>query len=537
MNPTLTRIARTVAASTLALCLAMPSASAADPAPFDLTGPPLSVTVTREGKTLPIGAVPNLASGDKLQIGADLPKDQSARYLLISAFLRGATNPPPKQWIQSAETWRKKDKDKLLKLTVPEGARQLVLFLVPDTGGDFDAISDTVRGKPGEFVRATQELNQASLDRSRLDAFMAAIRAQDNTHPEYLRSVAPTLASSLSMKLNDECLDRVVRLQASCLLENRESLVLADVHSGSIAETLSGAPADLALQISSTREAGYGYYSAYIGVVRDIARIFGAFSSPQFDYLPTLALPREDHISLLLNAAPSFVKPKSVLVIALPAIEKDSPPRLRSGANGPICLSRPDAVLPVDGAPLIYSTGYAREMTLQVTPKAGDAVEVPLEARADRGGYVVGKLPRADFTAGMGMIHGLWGFQGFDGPRFDIQFSSRDPWKLADGTTHDSTTMAIGGSSAACVERVTLKGKDTPPRPLTWKATGADTLSVNLPTGGDLSDRVLKVKQYGSSEEAEVVLPVPPPPPLPSPPPAATPPVMPTITPGQAPRP
>src|SRR3546814_7993055 len=95
-----------------------------------------------------------------------------------------------------------------LWLQVPEGAKQLVLFFVPETGGASDAISDTVRGRPGEFVRAIQALNQASLDRSRLDAFMGAIQAQANTHPEYLRTLAPTLARSLSMKLNEGCLDR-----------------------------------------------------------------------------------------------------------------------------------------------------------------------------------------------------------------------------------------------------------------------------------------------------------------------------------------
>src|SRR3546814_4945374 len=56
---------------------------------------------------------------------------------------------------------------------------------------------------------------------------------------------------------------------------------LADTHTSALAETLAGAPTDLAYRISSTRQAGYGYYSPYIGVVRDIARLFGAFQSTQ----------------------------------------------------------------------------------------------------------------------------------------------------------------------------------------------------------------------------------------------------------------
>lgn len=73
-------------------------AHAADPAPFDLAGPTLLVKVTRGSQTLPIAAVPNLAAGDRLWIKADLPPNQSANYLLVAAFLRGSTNPPPADW-------------------------------------------------------------------------------------------------------------------------------------------------------------------------------------------------------------------------------------------------------------------------------------------------------------------------------------------------------------------------------------------------------------------------------------------------------
>nr|WP_240334257.1 hypothetical protein [Sphingobium estronivorans] len=483
-------MSRACGAASVALSIA--SAQAADPAPFELSGPGLRVTVTRGKVTLPIAQVPSLAEGDKLSIKADLPEDQGARFLLLSTFLRGATNPPPKDWVKAAETWKKKDKDNSLTLTVPKGARQMTLFLVPETGGAEGTIVDAVRGKPGEFIRATQELNQASLDRSRLDAFMAAIRAQENTHPEYLRSVAPALARSLSMKLNDECLSKVVELQASCLLENREQLVLADVHSSSIAETLTGAPTDLALQLSSTREAGYGFYSPYIGVVRDVAKIFGAFSSPEFDYLPTLSVRRDASASLLLNKAPSFRKPKSVLVVGMPSIEADSPPRLRSAANGPICAARPGVVLPVEGAPLIYSTAYARDMMVKLTAGTGETIDLPVEARADRGGYVVKSndpLPAAFTGAVKGHVYGFWGFERFEGPDFTLQSPGDAPWKVAG----EVPTLVVGrdnaltltGDAPACVEGVTLRQGDGAAQSLPWKVQGADQLLLSLP----LSDR------------------------------------------------
>lgn len=496
----------------LAMLSAVPT-GAAEPAPFELPGPALDILVLRGDQSLPIAQVPSLSEGDRLSIEADLPADQGARLILVSAFLRGATNPPPKDWVQFAETWKKKDKDKALVLTVPKGARQMVLFLVPDTGGAEGVLLDAVRGKPGEFIRATQDLNQASLDRSRLDAFMAGIKAQENSHPEFLRSVAPTLARSLSMKLNEDCLSKVVEMQAACLLDNRETLVLADVHSSSIAETLTGAPTDLALQLSATREAGYGYYSAYIGVVRDIARIFGAFSSPQFNYLPTLSVRKSDGISLLLNSAPSFQKPKSVMVVAMPSIEADSPPRLRPGRNAPICAARAGTVLPVEGAPLIFSTNYARDVKLTLKADTGETVELPVAARADRGGYVLAgsDLPPAFKGTVKGHLYGRWGFDRFEGPDFMLQMPDGGAWSV-DG---DTAALVVGrdnglvlkGGAPACVETVTMRHGDGNPQAVDFKVQARDALALTVP----LADRKpgalnIDVKYQGIAQPSTIAL-------------------------------
>lgn len=488
---------------------------AAEPAPFDLPGPGLHVTVQRDGATLPIDAVPALAAGDLLSIQADLPSDQGTKFLLISAFLRGATNPPPKDWIRTVETWTRKDRDKPFSLKVPEGAKQLVLFFVPETGGASDAISDTVRGRPGEFVRATQALNQASLDRSRLDAFMVAIQTQGNTHPEYLRTLAPTLARSLSVKLNEGCLDRVIARQASCLLENRESLVLADMHSSSLAETLAGAPTDLALQLSTTREAGYGYYTPYIGIARDVARIFGAFSNPQFNYLPTLSMRRGENVSLLLNAAPSFQKPKSVLVVAMPAIEADHPPQLRSLQEEPICASRKAVVLPVDGSPLIYSTSYARKMSIKIALATGKTIDLPVEARADQGGYVLkkdGVMPAGLSGPVRATLHGFWGFKPFQGPEFALQFPGGDPWRPAESTPLTpgrDNTLSLRGGAPACVASISVSQGQSKPKALSWEVREDQTLSLNVPVASaDAGDLVLQIKEHGVAEPVTLPLPV-----------------------------
>src|ERR1700730_13099439 len=81
-----------------AALLAWPALTRADSTAFDLKG-------TRNGKPLPISDVPNLQAGDRIWIHPDFPEDQSARYLLIVAFLRGSTNPPPENWFTRAESW------------------------------------------------------------------------------------------------------------------------------------------------------------------------------------------------------------------------------------------------------------------------------------------------------------------------------------------------------------------------------------------------------------------------------------------------
>jgi hypothetical protein len=497
----------------LAVGIGAVTPATADPAPFELSGPDLHVEVTRGERTLPIGKVPSLAVGDKVVVRGAFPADQGANFLLVSAFLRGAANPPPKNWIAHAQTWKTKEKDKALSLTVPAGARQAVLLLVPQTGGADGALVDAVRGKPGEFVRASQDLNQASLDHSRLTAFLSAIQSQDDTGPEALRTVAPVLARSLSIKLQEDCLSKVIEQQASCLVQNKDTLVLGDVHSSTLADTLTGTPTDLALQLSATREAGAGYYSAYIGVARDIARIFGAFSNPEFNYLPTLTLRHDETMALLLNAAPSFKKPKSVMVAALPAIEADVPPQLRSTAKGAICAAKPGTVLPVEGAPLIFSTDFAHAMTARLTSASGQTVEVPVVARADKGGYVLGAeaLPAAFTGTIRAHVHGQWGFVPFDGPDFLLERPDAAGWKVAgDGgglvVGRDNEVM-LEGAAPSCVGSIAVRRANGPARPVTWKPQAGGRLAVTVPLAdAPAGELTLEVHQQGVAEPATLVL-------------------------------
>ena len=113
--------------------------------------------VKRGDVTLPIGEVPNLLPGDRLWIHPDFPENQSARYVLIVAFLRGATNPPPPEWFTRVETWNREAREEGVFVNVPQEAQQGLIFLAPETGGDFSTLRAAVRGRPGAFVRAVQD--------------------------------------------------------------------------------------------------------------------------------------------------------------------------------------------------------------------------------------------------------------------------------------------------------------------------------------------------------------------------------------------
>ena len=87
---------------------ALPPFVQADTAAFDLSGPRLEISVTRAGKTLPISQVPNLQPQDRLWVHLVVPPGQTVHYLMVMAFLRGSTNPPPENWFVKVETWNKR---------------------------------------------------------------------------------------------------------------------------------------------------------------------------------------------------------------------------------------------------------------------------------------------------------------------------------------------------------------------------------------------------------------------------------------------
>ncbi|MDP9013768.1 MAG: hypothetical protein M3O41_14155 [Pseudomonadota bacterium] len=491
------------------------AAAHAVPAPFDLAGPLLEAKITRGKTTLPASQVPNLAVGDRIWLKVDLPPTQSAHYLLVAAFLRGSTNPPPESWFFPCKTWTGKCASEGMTITVPQDAQQVLIFLAPETGGDFKTLVGSVRGRPGAFVRTSQDLTQAALDRSRLERYLSMIRDLNASDPAKIAQVAPLLARSLAIKVDEKCLDRIPELQAPCLALGQEALILNDGHSTSIVEALTSGPgADLAMEASYTPQLSYGYYSPYIASVLDIARIFETFGTAQYQYIPALAAQRGDKLALTLNTAPSFHNPKSVLVAALPAVEQAQLPPLHAVDPKEIYCARKTAlVLPVEGAPLVFSTGFAHDVTLSLTGTDGKSLDLPATADAAQGGYVVDTSALGSLVLGdsvQGSLRGYWGFDPYQGPRFRLMNAHARTWELASGDAliaGRQDAVHLRADSVSCVDGIMLKDPDGKELKADWKAVKADEVEVKLPVQQSQPGALtLWVTQYGLTEAQPVAV-------------------------------
>ncbi len=489
----------------------------AENAAFDLIGPKVQVKVQRAGKTLTIAEVPNLQAGDRLWVHPDLPDNQSVHYLMVVVFLRGATNPPPEQWFTRAETWAKAVHEEGVFVTVPDEAEEALVLLAPETGGAFSTLRAAVRGKPGAFVRAAQDLEQASLDRLRLEKYLEAVRETSATDPAQLKARTTLLARSLNIRLDQQCFDEPSAQQAPCLTQHTEQLVLDDAHSQDMVATLmTGAPTDLLAQLSSTPTARSGYYSPYIGAVVDVARILSTAHTAQYQYIPALALPKREQLNLRLNNPPSFRNPKSVLVIGLPPVRPAVLPPLRAvDAARIFCADQPGLELPTDGAPLVFATELAHNFVLHVETKPGAGIDLPAKPDSTRGAFIVetqamrGVGPDGEFS---GTLHGSWGFRPFDGPHFRLHASRSEQWTVA---SKDASALIVGredtlrlqSADSSCVSEVAIKNENGKTTPVEWIHTKADELEVKVPlqnaSAGTLK---LLLKKFGLREPDELSL-------------------------------
>src|SRR6266404_1254778 len=480
-----------VTLSTAILALICSATSArADNAAFDLLGPRIEMKVTRAGKPLPISEVPNLQPGDRLWIHPDFPQDQSARYLLVVAFLRGSTNPPPESWFTRAETWKKQVREEGIVVTVPQDAQQALLFLAPETGGDFSTLRSVVHDKPGVFVRASQDLNQASLDRTRLEKYLSDVREISDADPKALHERSILLARTLGIRLDQQCFERPLEQQASCLTQNTGNLVLDDGHSQSMVAALTSGPnSDLIGAVSATPLAGGGFYRAYIGAIVDLARVMNNIHPASSPYNPPLVLPKKEEMNLKLNNPPSFRKPMSVIVVGLPPVEAPQLPPLRTAdAKQVYCLQKSPLVLPVEGAPLVYSANIAHDFVLRVQGKSGGTVDFPAAAAPASGGFKIDThaldLAKLDPEV-TGTLHGYWGFEAFDGPNFHLRTSRSAHWSIP--ATEESAlivgredTLHVQSPDAVCVETLSIQDAQGREAKTSWKLSKPEELEIKV---------------------------------------------------------
>ncbi len=481
---------------------------------FDLAGPKVDVHIKRGQLTLPIGEVPSLLPDDRIWVHADLPESQSARYVLVVAFLRGATNPPPANWFTRVETWTRAAHEEGVFVTVPQEAQQALLFLAPETGGDFTTLRNAVRGRPGMFVRATQDLQAASWDRMRLDAYLDEVKVTSQTDPKSLKERAEVTARSLGIKVNQDCFDKPPEQQAPCLSQHTEGLVMDDANTQSrVAQIANGSTADLMNQLSYSTMGGAGAYSPYVGAIVDTVRILSSVHTAHYQYIPALALPTKDTLNLKLSVPPSFRDPKSVVVVALPPIGPARMPPLHPvNPSDEFCAQRPGLALPAEGAPLVLATQMAYDLKLHFETAKGP-IDLPLRAEPAEGGLVLehvpSQLPPGDLT---GVVRGKWGFDDWEGPRYHLHSAQPGDWTVPPS---DQSALIVGrmdtlhlhGESTVCVDKVEQSTAGGNSLPLTWKSPKPEMLEVAVPLKDTAPGPVtIQVSQFGLSRPDAISL-------------------------------
>jgi len=502
----------------LCLCVAFPLLHA-DGQPFDLSGPKVDIHVKRGEITLPISEVPNLLPGDRLWVHPDLPESQATNFVLVVAFLRGSTNPPPPEWFTRVETWTRDAREEGVFVTVPDGAQQALLFLAPETGGDFDTLRSAVRGRPGSFVRAEQDLQAASWERMRLEAYLSDVKVSSQFDPQALKTRTEMAARSLGIKINESCFEKPREEQASCLSQNSEGMVLDDANAQSlVGQLVNGSTLDLMNQISASSMAGGGLYSPYVGAVVDMAKILSSLHTAHFQYIPALALPKDDSLNLRLNMPPSFRNPMSVVVVALPPIGAARPEPLHPvNPDEDFCALKPGLVLPAEGAPLVFATGLAHDLVLHVEAVGAkvdakdQVIDIPLTVDAERGGLIPDKripsLPEGELRA---EVRGKWGFDDWEGPQFQLITARPGKWtvKAADESAlvvGRDDTIELDGETSVCVEKVTATIDEDPAIPLKWTSPKPDKLEVTIPLNEKGPGQVnLEVHEFGLAKPDRV---------------------------------
>jgi hypothetical protein len=489
----------------LFLCLGvcgLAIAAHADDSKFTLEGPRINVYVTRGGVTLPIAQVPNLLPQDKLRVRMDLPATQANHLLLIVVFLRSSTNEPPDSWFTRIETW-KVNPPEGTTVIVPDGAQRALLFVAPETGGDFATLRSAVKGSPGTFLMAAATLDKGSYDAQRITRYLAGMQNVASSDAAAIHARSTDLAVTLALKPNLDCFKQPVADQVDCLTAGSTPLLLDDGHAQTITDTISSGASSNFINEAATADGGV--YSAYVGTLVDLVHMVELMRTAKYRYIPAIAAPQGAALNLMLNAAPSFNDPKSVIVIGLPSIQSALLPRFTLADPAQVfCLPDPGMSIPLRGAPQLFATGFAHDLTLNldvVNPRPISLVAVPGAGGLIRSGDAPipsrQARPQAQNAGSpgpglgpivQGTLHGYWGFDRFDGPALRFQRTAGGPWKLAGADALEAGRNAdimLQGSGSACIDQIALLSPSGAKQelPLNWSTVreGLSRLPLNLP--------------------------------------------------------
>ncbi len=441
------------------------------------------------------------------------------------AFLRDTTNEPPDNWFTKIETWKQPPEGALI--VVPDGAQRAMCFVAPETGGDFNTLRSAVKGNPGLFIRANIALNKASFEQQRIERYLAGMQTVALDDEKAIEIASAKLAAALALKPNADCFKQPVEDQVDCLTQTSAPLLLDDGHGQTISNAIStGASGDF---FNEAGQADNAVYSAYIGTLIDLIHLVGMLYTAQYRYIPAISFPQGPTMNLKLNAPPSFYNPKSVIVIALPAIQSVRLPSLRlANPTQVFCLANPALMLPVRGAPLLFSTSFAHDLTIDFGP-SGSPASISLTPDAFDGGLVRidTNLRRALQAAAnsntlqtsatrrtvRGTLRGYWGFSTFEGPTLTFQRSEGGNWKLTDTDTliaGKNGKVTLQGADTACISKIAFGSADGTTTPVAFApaATGTGTMNLEIPLQGKPPGSYsLVLQQYGSSIQKTLPLP------------------------------
>jgi hypothetical protein len=204
------------------------------------------------------------------------------------------------------------------------------------------------------------------------------------------------------------------------------------------------------------------------------------------------------------------------LVVALPAVEAAQLPPLRSvNPEQVFCLEKLPLVLPMDGAPLVFSTEIAHDFVLRIKTKGGSVMDLPATPDPARGGFAIDA--RALLSANLdsdvsGALGGNWGFDSFEGPAFHLRNAHPTMWSVMPG---DQGALIVGrvdtlhlqSECAVCVDDVTVQDDQHRDLETTWKALKPDELEIQVALKDERTGPLkMMVKQFGVATSDELVL-------------------------------